>query len=64
MRDPPTPDLDLTIPGPLRYWVAEAVYTEVARVVEEERLQPKRRRIKSPRSIADALRDIAARIQP
>jgi hypothetical protein len=63
---PPIPDLSLVVPGRLRHWVAEAIFAEVARNVETEQGQGarRRRRVKPVRTIADELRDIAARIQP
>ena len=66
-RRPPSvvPAVTITIAGPLRYWVAEALYDQIRSVHDAERLSSDRRRRKMAmmrRSIADDLRDLASAI--
>jgi hypothetical protein len=62
----PTPDVTLTIPGKLRYWVAEALLEQIKWAVEAERIKGRhRRQIPAHRQqIADELRDLYNEIAP
>lgn len=61
-------DVTITIPGRLRYWVAEALFDAVrlhAEVEEKQRQAGRRRRsnFRPPASVADGLRELASTIK-
>jgi hypothetical protein len=63
----PTPDVAITIPGKLRFWVAEALLEQIKWATEAER-DPRRRPARaipaSRQQTADELRDLYNEIVP
>ncbi len=55
---PATPDLTITIPGKLRYWVAEALIVRVRECEAAERPLGRRRKVPMLRRTSDELRDL------
>jgi hypothetical protein len=59
------PDITITIPGGLRYWVAEALLEQIKWAETAERIKGRRRPIPAHRrQIADELRDVYNDVVP